>query len=446
MRTITGPSREKVILYAGVLIFILFIRNLLFAEDPFDEEASLKLWKSLDPDSRKLIYQIRKLTLSDHVDEDELADIDEEVEFLTQDGPLIRGTQSNLKHFFGLKDLATDDVGYSVSTSAPKRRGTIVIGNFRSGANHISQMLNQRDDVFFLFEPLAPFGASCTKELDVKNHVLFRLGRCRFPNMEEIFSKKANGKKEQSWTATTCMQHHICFRHRSKKLLEAPFCPHDYSTEKVKQAEILNHCGGVSLSLAQNVCEDSTQIGAKIIRICRLSDLNHLTHDKDVDWRFVWVVRDPRAIAASQEHAKGDEETDTCNHMAANINYLISPMARSLRKKLLIVRYEDVVSDGESMLSRVNQFLDLDDDEEVFEWFEDNTKEDHLVSWQNTLSKSQVSDVQQKCESVMQIFGYRAVQTEPKRVYKFKELVEHWPDGMPPWVSQIAQGYVIHNK
>ena len=53
MRTITGPSREKVILYAGVLIFILFIRNLLFAEDPFDEEASLKLWKSLDPGMSK---------------------------------------------------------------------------------------------------------------------------------------------------------------------------------------------------------------------------------------------------------------------------------------------------------------------------------------------------------------------------------------------------------
>ena len=55
MRTITGPSREKVILYAGVLIFILFIRNLLFAEDPFDEEASLKLWKSLDPGMTKKI-------------------------------------------------------------------------------------------------------------------------------------------------------------------------------------------------------------------------------------------------------------------------------------------------------------------------------------------------------------------------------------------------------
>jgi len=80
--------------------------------------------------------------------------------------------------------------------------------------------------------------------------------------MDEIFANK-KAKKELSWTATTCMQHRICFRHRSKKLLESPFCPRDFSTDKVKQAEILKQCGGVSLQLAQKVCEESKMVGAK---------------------------------------------------------------------------------------------------------------------------------------------------------------------------------------
>ena len=81
--------------------------------------------------------------------------------------------------------------------------------------------------------------------------------------MEEIFANRKS-KKEASWTATTCMQHRICYRHRSKKLLEAPFSPRDFSTEKVKQAEILKHCGGISLQLAQKVCEESRLAGAKV--------------------------------------------------------------------------------------------------------------------------------------------------------------------------------------
>ena len=38
------------------------------------------------------------------------------------------------------------------------------------------------------------------------------------PNMEEIFTKQQS--KKTSWTATTCMSHRICYRHRSKALLE----------------------------------------------------------------------------------------------------------------------------------------------------------------------------------------------------------------------------------
>lgn len=62
-----------------------------------------------------------------------------------------------------------------------------------------------------------------------------------------------------------------------------------------------------------------------------------------MDWKFIWVVRDPRALAASQEHAKGDEAEDTCQQMAANLNLLLNPTANWIRNKILIIRYEGMI-------------------------------------------------------------------------------------------------------
>ena len=112
------------------------------------------------------------------------------------------------------------------------------------------------------------------------------------------------------------------------------------SSDKVKQAEILKQCGGVDLNLAKSICEKSSIVGAKVIRLGRIQDLKNFIYDLEMDWKFVWVVRDPRALAASQEHAKGDEAEDTCQQMAANLNLLLNPTANWIRNKLQIVRYE----------------------------------------------------------------------------------------------------------
>jgi hypothetical protein len=134
----------------------------------------------------------------------------------------------------------------------------------------------------------------------VKNHILYQYGRCRFPNMEEIYSKKT--KKDTSWIATTCKEHQICNRHKSKQLLKTPFCPSDEFSvfDKVKQADILSKCGPVNTKLASSECNYKSIVGAKILRLCRISDLRHLSFDEEIEWKFIWLVRDPRATAASQ--------------------------------------------------------------------------------------------------------------------------------------------------
>lgn len=438
MRTVTTQLQSRYALYFAVFIFFLLLKSSTRSDEESDE-ASLKLWKSLDPDSRKLIYQLRKLTEADQSEEeDDLSDIDDDVEFSSDEQPKLVGDQTTLKHFFGLPPMPNNLPQFNMAPTGPKRKAVLLIGNFRSGSSFVSQMLNQRNDVFFLFDPLAPFGASCTKELDLKNHVLFRYARCRFPNMEEVF-RKQSAKKETSWTATTCIQHRICYRHRSKKLLEAPFCPNDFSTEKVKQAEILKVCGGINLQLAQRVCLETPLVGAKVIRVCRVADLKHLLLDSEIEWRFMWIVRDPRAIAASQEHTKGDEEVDTCNHMAANINYLNSPMARWLQGKLMIVRYEDVAFNPKGIIDRTNKFLDLSEDVNVLQWFDDNTKTEPIGSWQTSLSPQQVSDVQRKCSQVMGAMGYKLVNPKDTQLHDLDHLIVPWRNGVPNWIEMLTQ-------
>ena len=118
--------------------------------------------------------------------------------------------------------------------------------------------------------------------------------------MEEIYSKKT--KKDASWIATTCKEHQICNRHKSKQLLKTPFCPSDEFSvfDKVKQADILSKCGPVNTKLASSECNYKSIVGAKILRLCRISDLKHLSFDEEIEWKFIWLVRDPRATAASQ--------------------------------------------------------------------------------------------------------------------------------------------------
>ena len=66
----------------------------------------------------------------------------------------------------------------------------IIVGDQYTGSDYISQVVNQRDDTFMLFEPLGIQGQSCDKDINAKIHTVQKLGRCHFPDMKLMFEDK----------------------------------------------------------------------------------------------------------------------------------------------------------------------------------------------------------------------------------------------------------------
>ena len=82
-------------------------------------------------DSRKLIYQLRKLAISDSFEDDDLTDLDDDPDFSLDEVAQIYGKTENLKYFFGQNFEET--VGYKVPAVTTTRKVTLIFGNFRSG-------------------------------------------------------------------------------------------------------------------------------------------------------------------------------------------------------------------------------------------------------------------------------------------------------------------------
>ncbi|CAG5098482.1 Oidioi.mRNA.OKI2018_I69.XSR.g15708.t1.cds [Oikopleura dioica] len=389
----------------------------------------------MDSETRKVIFQLRKIADQGESTEDEdMTDIDDDVDFEDSDREQkLVGDPKIISQLASMQGRELESKLISDST----KKSVLMLGEFKSGANFVSQIINQRSDALYLFEPLSPFGTSCNKEKEVKTHVLYQLNKCKFPNQEEIFAKRGNSK---SWTASICTDHRICFRHRSRALIRPPFCKKPFPNEdKLKQAEALSKCGPVNIRTAEEYCQDAAIVGAKVHRICDFEEVKNLASNPNADWKFIFVVRDPRAIFASLEHAKSESgKIETlCNQLNANMNYLLNPTSSNwIKKKLLIIRFEDLLLKKKSVINNTNQFLGLDASEDVSNWFDANTK-DTLNNWKTRLSSSQLQEVQKRCATAMSYLGYKHIAAKAVKSSSTEEtLATNWPQSTATTVNE----------
>ena len=65
-----------------------------------------------------------------------------------------------------------------------------------------------------------------------KNSAYISCISVKIPNNNVFELMRKFRKTPTSWTGKTCLDHNMCFRHRSKVFLSPPFCPSVYSTGK----------------------------------------------------------------------------------------------------------------------------------------------------------------------------------------------------------------------
>ncbi|CBY14012.1 unnamed protein product, partial [Oikopleura dioica] len=189
MRTVHIKDQNRFWPFIFLGIGLYLVQRLVF-HHAYSEEKNLKLWKSMDSETRKVIFQLRKIAEQGESTEDEdMADIDEDVEFEEGEKDIkLVGDPAMIRRFASMNGREQE----SKLLNDNVKKSVLMLGEFKSGANFVSQIINQRQDALYLFEPLSPFGTSCNKEKDVKTHVLYQLNRCKFPNQEENFAKRGN--------------------------------------------------------------------------------------------------------------------------------------------------------------------------------------------------------------------------------------------------------------
>ena len=86
------------------------------------------------------------------------------------------------------------------------------------------------------------------------------------------------------------------FRYKSRRLCKPPFCDRDHS-ESIQDCKY--KCANVVSGEAESVCMRNIPV-AKTIRFCNLAKLEKMTKEKNLDPRFIFLVRDPRGILNSR--------------------------------------------------------------------------------------------------------------------------------------------------
>lgn len=142
------------------------------------------------------------------------------------------------------------------------------------------------------------------------------------------------------------------------------------------------------------------------------------------DSKFIFLVRDPRAVALSFQEAatfrggvvKGVEQWNS--EQSAYLNQFVQNPDR-----FFLIRYEDLITTPEEKLSELCAFLGIDFEPEMLNFYQNpTTKENSSIhEWRNTskaidrkkknrfendLSKEQILYIEKKCASLMRAFDY----------------------------------------
>ena len=130
---------------------------------------------------------------------------------------ILRNYKSNMT----LRDWTIDcNVLDLDSTTSNLRKTVFLLAGHRTGSSFIGDIFNERNDVFYVYEPLTALkmedgypGFGCDRRIKEKTKMLMSYAKCTFPGQKVI------------WNRQNC-KGNFCFRTHSKKLCEPPFCDH----------------------------------------------------------------------------------------------------------------------------------------------------------------------------------------------------------------------------
>ncbi|XP_078704031.1 carbohydrate sulfotransferase 3-like [Branchiostoma floridae x Branchiostoma belcheri] len=322
-------------------------------------------------------------------------------------------------------------------TGSPPRTAVLIVTQMRSGSSFVGELFNQHPDVFYVYEPLWALKNHPDKTHNVSEAEQLKLLQgiltCDFKNLVDLMPFYLNNKTFGAPTKSKVILK-LC---RSFKKLRANDsrpglrCP--------IPAELLAEVLG-------RACRARRFTVIKTIRLTKISVLQPITEQNDLDLRVLHLVRDPRATIASRlalrHHRKDnvttffdddidDSEVDgLCDSILRNV-HLKNVTASRFNERYTLLRFEDVAAAPVEKMRKLYQSLGVPLHKAVYRWVRRNTNasdparapfstrrrsKDRTGGWRLALSFAQVKFIQDKCRQTLSLLGYRRVQSAEELV------------------------------
>ncbi|XP_004649114.2 carbohydrate sulfotransferase 4 [Octodon degus] len=340
----------------------------------------------------------------------------------------------------------------------PRPVHVLILSSWRSGSSFVGQLFGQHPDVFYLMEPAWHVWMTFTQSTYWRLHMAVRdLLRSVFLCDMSVFDSYMNpGPRKQS----------ILFHwEHSRALCSPPACnifPRDNITYHA-HCKLL--CHQQPFEGVEEACRSYSHVALKEVRFFNLQSLHPLLMDPMLNLHIVHLVRDPRAVFRSREHTTVELMTDSrmvlgqlwqmlkeedrpyqtmqiiCQSQM-EIFKAIQFLPEALRRRYLLVRYEDLVRMPLAQTSRMYEFVGLKFFPHLQTWvhnitrgkgmgqhaFHTNARNALNVSqaWRWSLPFEKVSRLQTVCGDFMDLMGYLHVRSQEEQKNLKLDLLSSW--------------------
>ena len=263
-----------------------------------------------------------------------------------------------------------------------KRQNLIIIAHGRSGSSFTGNIFNHHPSVFYLFEPyqtverlhggVAPFNSDYQgKSFEWMQGVF----QCKF-----VSPKHANDLHHYYRKVT---RNYPRDEQASIALSSPPFCRYNVSDPRWN----IQDCpGAFDQKTLEEVCEKNysmTVVKALMVRMPNNSIeqlINVCDSSNEFECKLLFLVRDPRGIIPSSKAVNFFRETDrtglsktrmfsyhNCRQTELNLD-IIRKLPLRWRKRIKILRYEDLAANPSKLLPGLLAFAGLPMDESLSDW------------------------------------------------------------------------------
>ncbi|XP_065704633.1 carbohydrate sulfotransferase 4-like [Patagioenas fasciata] len=321
----------------------------------------------------------------------------------------------------------------------------LILSSWRSGSSFTGQIFSQHPSVFYLMEPAWHVWVSMYQNsAEVLRMAVRDLVRSVFLCDMSVFDAYMSSQKKKSdlfqWES-------------SRALCSPPACDLFSRSDIITADNCRIICGEYPFSKVEEACKTYSHVVIKEVRFFDLKVLYPLLTDPSLNLKIIHLVRDPRAVFRSRQNTVANLKRDSdivvgsqrtqgemgpyntmeviCKSHAEIYKAGSQATPSFLKDRYLLVRYEDIVRDPLARVAQMYRFAGLHFTPELQKWvhnithgkgqgaqaFDIGSRDALKVSqaWRKALPFQKIEKVQNLCKDVMDLLGYRLVQSEKEQ-------------------------------